>query len=160
MAHPYPLPTSRWLMGLLLVSALPAAAQFQVSSVSPARNARSAARATNVGITFNQAVNPATAGNVRVYSGQRGGQLVRGGNATASGSTLTVDPAVDLRAGETVFVTVPATVQSSTSVAAAKQVYQFTAGVAGGTGVYSGAASVAVGTGPFNIKSADVDGDG
>jgi hypothetical protein len=108
-----------------------------VSSRSPARNARAAARSTNVGITFNQALNTTTAANVRVFSAQRGGQLVRGGNATASGSTLTVDPANDLKPGETVRVTVPATISSSTGVAATPQVYQFTAAVAGSTATFA-----------------------
>ncbi len=131
-----------------------------LTSLSPARNARSAARATDVALTFDQALNPATADNVRVFSSQRGGQLVRGGNATASGSTLTVNPANDLRPGETVRVSVPATVQSSAGTAAVKSVYQFTAAAGTGPGTFGDATSVSVGNDPQALAVGDVNGDG
>ncbi|UOQ98714.1 FG-GAP-like repeat-containing protein [Hymenobacter sp. 5317J-9] len=133
-----------------------------VSALSPTRNARAAARTTNVGITFNQNVNAATAGTVRAYSPQRGGQVVRGGNATASAAVLTVNPATDLKPGETVLVTVPAAVtSSSTGLGAKPQVYQFTAAAGGsGTGSFQPGSDFTTGTTPTGIAAADVDGDG
>ncbi|MGY3090588.1 methionine-rich copper-binding protein CopC, partial [Hymenobacter sp. UYAg731] len=151
---------------LLLALALPwlataaAQAQFAVTALSPARNATAAPRPTNVGITFNQSVNAARAGNVRVFSAQRGGQLVRGGNATASGSTITVNPASDLQPGETVFVTVPATVASTGATAATPHVYQFTATAGTATGTFDGGTDPYVNVSPMSVVVGDIDGDG
>ncbi|MFC6221992.1 FG-GAP-like repeat-containing protein [Hymenobacter artigasi] len=135
---------------------------LKITSLSPARNAKNVVRTSPVGITFDQAVNAATAGNARVFSSQRGGQLARGGNATASGSTLTVTPAQALRPGETAFVTVPASVQSSSGGAALPHVYQFTAAAAVAPAAFPASASVTVaaGTNPRSAFAADVNGDG
>ena len=137
---------------------------FQIVSRTPARNAIAAPRSTNVGLTFSDAVSAATAGNVRVFSRQRGGQLVRGGNATASGSTLTVAPANAFKPGETVFVTVPTALTGSAGTAATRQVFQFTAGVSSASpGVFGPAAvtpSVDLGTRPKRVAAGDVDNDG
>ena len=133
-----------------------------VTGRTPARNAVSAAVTVSPVFTFSQPLSAATAGNVRVFSGQRGGQLVRGGNATASGNTLTVNPAANLRPGETVLLTVPASVTSSGGRAALPQVQQFTAAVlpAASTGHFAGSTDVAVGSVPKGVTAADVDGDG
>ncbi|MDO7873164.1 FG-GAP-like repeat-containing protein [Hymenobacter sp. ASUV-10] len=150
------------LTGLLLLP-LAGQAQLNVSSRTPARNAIAAPRSSDVTLTFDQALDATTAGNVRVFSAQRGGQLVRGGNATASGSTLTVAPANDFQAGENVQVTVPATVLSGTSVAASKQVYQFTAAATGGSGTFVAPATepnLATASATASVVAADVNGDG
>jgi len=150
------------LTGLLLLP-LASQAQLNVSSRTPARNAIAAPRSSDVALTFDQALDATTAGNVRVFSAQRGGQLVRGGNATASGSTLTVDPANDFQAGENVQVTVPATVLSGTSAAASKQVYQFTAAATGGSGTFVAPATepnLATASATASVVAADVNGDG
>ena len=129
--------------GLLVPLALPLPAQaqtpFTVTALSPARNARAAALATPVGVTFSAALNAATAGNIRVFSQQYRGR--RTATASTSGATATLVPTVPatgsqvagFKPGETLWVTVPASVQSTGGAAAVKQVYQFTAAV-GGTG--------------------------
>ncbi len=160
--RPRPLTHLALLLGLAHAGHVQA--QMNVTARNPVRNARNAPAATNVDLTFSQALNAATAGNARVFSAQRGGQLVRGGNATASGNVLTVNPATDLKPGETVFVTVPTTVASGGGTAATKQVHQFTA-AAGGTGVGKFVApaatpEVTVGTSPFSVAVGDVDNDG
>ncbi len=149
-----------WLAALLLLP-LAGHAQLTVTSLNPARNAIAAPRAANLGITFDQAVGPATAGNVRVFSNQRGGQLVRGGNTTVSGSTLSVNPATDLRPGETVQVTVPATVTSSGGTAATKHVYQFTAATGGtGRGNFNTGSTAPTGASVSASALADINADG
>ncbi len=147
-------------LGLLLGVPLAAAAQLQVTSVSPTRNLRNAPQSANVVLGFSSPLNAATAGNARVFSAQRGGQLVRGGNATASGSTLTVNPAQNFKPGETVHVTVPATVTSSAGAAARPYVYQFTAAAGAGAGTFSGGSDLALGIEPLSVAVGDVDGDG
>ena len=142
-------------------SALLLAAQAQptVVSTSPARNANAAPRPGNVALTYNQAINPATAGNVRVFSQQAGGRKAFA-SASASGSVLTLDPAQDFKPGEVVFVTAPATVLGTGGAAAAPYVYQFTAQAGAGPGTFSGGSDPAVGNRPSDVAVADVDGDG
>ncbi|MGI4875826.1 MAG: FG-GAP-like repeat-containing protein [Janthinobacterium lividum] len=130
-----------------------------LTSRSPVRNAVAGSPSANLVLGFDQALAPATAGAVRVFSSQRGGQLVHGGNATASGSTLTVNPANDLRPGETVFVSVPNTVKGTSGAEALRQVYQYTAAAGAGPGSFSPGSEVAVGT-TYSAVAADVDGDG
>ncbi|MBC7449078.1 MAG: Ig-like domain-containing protein [Hymenobacteraceae bacterium] len=125
-----------------LLGSLPAQARFQVTGRPPARHAVAAARTTNVALTFHQCTRPRPA-SCACSAPSAAEQLVRGGNATAAGSTLTVAPATDLRAGETVRVTVPATVTSTGGTAAVPHTYQFTAGVsATAAGIFGGTPNV------------------
>jgi FG-GAP-like repeat/Bacterial Ig-like domain/Secretion system C-terminal sorting domain/FG-GAP repeat len=152
-----------WL-ALLLGLPLTTLAQPSLTDISPTRNQRNVPRTTDVALTFNHAISAATAGNVRVFSAQRGGQRVRSGQGTVSGggtNTITFNPATDFQPGETVFVTVPPTVFSTSGAAAARHAYQFTAAAGGtGTGSFSGTTAVGVGTNPSALATGDVDGDG
>ena len=130
-----------------------------VTSTSPARNATAAPRPSNVALTYNQAISAATAATVRVFSQQAGGRKAFT-SASASGNTVTLDPAQDFRPGEVVSVTAPATVQSTGGAAAVPYVYQFTAQAGVGPGTFSGGSEVAVGNRPSDVAVADVDGDG
>ena len=156
------------LTALLLISASPVLAQPAVTGFLPTRNARSAPRATNVALTFSQAVSAASAANVRVFSAQRGGQLNRAGGGVLSGggtATLTFDPAQDFRPGEVISVTVPATVQSTGGQPAAPTVYQFRTATGGtGTGTLTNPLDLPIGTItasglPYDITTGDIDGD-
>ncbi|MBH8559362.1 RCC1 domain-containing protein [Hymenobacter negativus] len=129
-----------------------------LTGVSPARNLPTAPRGANVALTFSQPIATGTAGNVRVFGSQSGGQLVRGGNATASGNLITVDPTRPFAPGERVMVTVPATVQSTAGYNALAQVHEFTAGTVPATGTFltpptqlnMGGAATAVAVGDLN----------
>gem|GEM_PF-3460887 len=158
----------RWLALLPLLLAFAGAAQTPtVTAVSPARNAWSAPTNSPVSLTFSQAIDAATAGNLRVHSSQRGGQLVRAGGGTVSGggtATVQFAPAQAWRPGETVSVNVPATVQSTSGAAVQPHVQQFTtaAGSSGG-GVFVSGYGSDVPTGgatPYGMVTGDVDGDG
>ncbi len=159
--------------GLLAPLALPLTAQGQTLTVtarSPARNARAAALTTPVSVTFSANLNPATTGNIKVFSQQYRGQ--RTASVSTSGATATLAPTVPttgsqvagFKPGETLFVTVPATVQSTGGAAAVRQVYQFTAATGGtGRGNFLAPATNAnptVGNGPYSVAVGDVDGDG
>lgn len=151
------------LAGLLALGLLPLAGRAQAPTLvsrTPARNATAAARASNVVLTFSKPLSSSTAGQVRMFSRQRGGQLVRANNVTVTGSSLTIDPANDLRAGETVLVTLPGTVLATDGSAVAKQVYQFTAATTGGSGIFANSPDVTLGNSSRRILLADVDGDG
>ncbi len=153
-------------LALLLLGSRAAYAQGPVlTSFSPVRNAIAAPLAANVALTFSQPISAASAGNVRVFSQQRGGQLNRPGSGTLSGggtNTLTFDPATNFNPGETVSVTVPATVQGVGGAAVAPHVHQFTAGVVGGTGVFVAPVVGEINTGGSSKEAVvgDVDGDG
>jgi uncharacterized delta-60 repeat protein len=113
-----------------------------LTAVAPVRNRPTALQAANVALTFSQQIAAATAGNVRVFGSQSGGQLVGGGNATASGNTITVDPARPLAPGERVMVTVPATVQSTSGYGTLPVVYEFTAEAGAATATFQDAPTV------------------
>ncbi|WP_324675064.1 malectin domain-containing carbohydrate-binding protein [Hymenobacter sp. GOD-10R] len=146
------------LLASLLGLSLRTQAQLTITSTSPVRNTNQAPRATNVSLTYNQALNTTTASQVRVFSQQAGGR--KAATYSASGNTLTVNPTTDFKPGETVFVTAPATVRSSTGTAATPRVFQFTtqAGIAAGT--FGGGSQLAVSSLPNTVTPADVDGDG
>ncbi|OUJ71093.1 hypothetical protein BXP70_22515 [Hymenobacter crusticola] len=149
-------------MLLLLASTSTAYAQTPtVTSLSPVRNARSAPQATNVAVSFSQALNSnaATLGALKVFSQQAGGK--KAGTATVSGNTLTFDPTTDFKAGEKVSATVTAAVQSSGGQnLAAGQVFQFTAAATGGTASFFNQQVNLLGSNTAYPVLGDVDGDG
>ena len=146
--------------------ALPALAQPTVTGLTPGRNVSAAPLAGNVVLTFSQAIAADSAGNVRVFSQQRGGQLnhASGGGLSGGGtSTLTFDPAHNFRPGETVFVTVPNTVVGLGGAPAVPHVHQFTAAAVGGTGFFGAPTNTpdpTVGLQPMGVAVGDIDGDG
>ncbi|OUJ74865.1 FG-GAP-like repeat-containing protein [Hymenobacter crusticola] len=138
-----------------------ATSALAVTALSPTRNARSAPRATDVAVTFNQALSTgaATQQALKVFSAQAGGKKV--GTATVSGSTLILNPATDFKAGETVFATLTTAAQSSSGASlAVPQVFQFTAATSPSNGSFGGGSDPTVGTTPLNVTTGDVDGDG
>ncbi|WP_400194333.1 FG-GAP-like repeat-containing protein [Hymenobacter sp. B81] len=126
--------------------------------VSPARNARAAAVNTNVAVTFGQAPMAASAGNIVLHSGQRGGK--KAAAATVSGSTVTLNPSTDFAPGETVTAIVPASVQAAQGAQARKQVFQFTTAASGGHAHFSGTGELPVGARPEGLCTADFNEDG
>ncbi|OUJ67422.1 FG-GAP-like repeat-containing protein, partial [Hymenobacter crusticola] len=131
-----------------------------VTSFTPPRNTVAVPRATDVAVTFNQALsNTSTQGALKVYSEQAGG--LRAGTANVNGSTLTFNPTADFKAGETVFASILTAFQSSNGQSLAKgQVFQFTAATAPSTGTFSGGSEVGVRTNPSRPTTGDIDGDG
>jgi len=146
---------------LLLLASTAHAQAPTVTGVSPARNARSAPRTTNVAATFNQALSntAATQGALKVFSQQAGGKKT--GVATVSSNTLTFDPGADFKAGETVSATVTAAAQSAGGTASTPHVFQFTTAVSPSTGTFSiGPESQVSGASGGLTTVGDVDNDG
>ena len=128
---------------LLLAPAGAALAQAPViTSVIPMANARAAARNSPVTVNFNQPLTAASAGALKVFSGQRGGLRTRGTTpAVVSGSALSFAPtAYPFLPGETVQYTVTTAAASSGGALEQARVGQFTA--AGG-GAWGGGRSTA-----------------
>ncbi|MDO7877628.1 T9SS type A sorting domain-containing protein [Hymenobacter sp. ASUV-10] len=161
--------------GTSAVSSASFVVQLAVSSTSPAANATAAPRASPaVGLTFSEPVTaasivPTKTTGIKVYSSQVGGR--KAGSFTRSGSTVSYTSSLpgsraDFKPGETVSVSVPATVLSAGGVAATRKVYQFTTAVStAGAGVFAPPAvvangSVGVGSQPYGVVLGDVDGDG
>ncbi|GGF26222.1 FG-GAP-like repeat-containing protein [Hymenobacter cavernae] len=146
------------LLSSLLMLTLHAQAQFQVQQLAPTRNTNTAARSTPVRLTYSQDIQANTASKVAVFSKQAGGRKV--GTTTVSGRTITFDPTVDFKAGETIFVTAPATVLNINDVPSKPLVYQFTTQVQPSPGTFVTGPQADVGATPTSIAPADVDGDG
>jgi hypothetical protein len=123
-----------------------------VTALSPARNARAAARATDVSITLNKPWTGPTS-LVTVWSQQAGGK--KAGTATVSGNSLTFNLTTDFKPGETVLVTA-----AKASGLVKSEVYQFTTAAAKAPGTFSGGSEVGVGNKSLSVTTADVDGDG
>ncbi|HEX8504818.1 MAG TPA: Ig-like domain-containing protein, partial [Hymenobacter sp.] len=130
-----------------------------VTSLSPARNARSAPRTTDVTVGFNQALssNASTLGALKVFSQQTGKKM---GAATVNGNTLSFNPSTDFKPGERVFTTVSAAAQSTGGTAVTPHVFEFTTATSPSTGVLAGGSNVNLVQGVIDVRLGDVDGDG
>ncbi|MDO7877299.1 FG-GAP-like repeat-containing protein [Hymenobacter sp. ASUV-10] len=132
-----------------------------LSSVTPARHAPSAARSSDISLTFSAALNSASASATALkvfgnYSGLRGASYSGGGS-----STLTINPTTDFRAGEQVSVTVTTAAQSDASNTPLGQGYvsQFVAASGAATGTFSGSTNPTANR-PVGVAAADFNGDG
>lgn len=146
-------------LGTLGLPAVSAAQAPTLTSRTPARNTVSAPVTTPVGLAFSQPIAPASVAAVRVYSATAGGRKT--GSYTAADKSVTFSPATAFKAGETVTVTVPATLTSAAGVAAAPQVYQFTTTV-GGNGRAQNliATRLPAGQASYSCAAGDLDNDG
>ncbi|WP_197076643.1 FG-GAP-like repeat-containing protein [Hymenobacter terrenus] len=168
MKHCSTLP-SRYLLLVILLSASLAEAQSPTvvgTALSPARNAIAAPRTAPVLVPFSQAINPATAGNIKIFSSQYGGQ--RTAMANTNGNTVTLVPTAPagqsaaFKPGELLTVTVSAAVVGTSGAATAPYVYQFAAAATGGTGRFVTGAHVPVIGYDYSsdVRVGDLDGDG
>ncbi|WP_324671437.1 FG-GAP-like repeat-containing protein [Hymenobacter sp. GOD-10R] len=148
--------------GALLLLAGGAHAQaLTITSLSPARNARSAARTTNVAASFSQALTTgsSTQQTLKVFSQQADGKKT--GTASISGNTLTFDPTTDFNPGETVLATLMANAQSTSGTTATPHVFQFTTATTPAPGTFNGGSEVRLPTlNHSRLAVGDVDGDG
>ncbi|MCI1188057.1 FG-GAP-like repeat-containing protein [Hymenobacter sp. DH14] len=153
---------SRWHRLLALGGLLPglaAQAQVTVMSRQPARHAVAAPRSSAVGVGFSQAISAASAGNLRVYSAQRGGRLA--GSLSGGGTAaLSFAPGQAFMPGDVLSVSLPASMLSTGGTALARQVYQFTAATGGGGKGFFGDTTVVGNTGNRDQVLGDLDNDG
>ncbi|MDQ2769052.1 MAG: FG-GAP-like repeat-containing protein [Bacteroidota bacterium] len=138
---------------------------LNVASTSPVANANTAATANSAtAVTFTEPVTAASAANLKVFSNQLGG--LKAGTVTVAGSTASFAATAStvrtsFKPGETVSVTVPATVANTNGLTAAKRVYQFTTTVGGlGRGNFTGTQNPSVSASAQFVAVGDVNGDG
>jgi hypothetical protein len=151
------------LLCFLLHCGVAGAQTLTVTGLLPGHNAAGVLRTASLSLIFSQAVDPATAPAIQVYSVRSGGK--KPGTYRTTGTTVTFVPATPFLPGETVQVTVPATVRSTGGVAATPQCYQFTTAIeVFGGGTFAPAMTaptlIAVDNGPHNVVVGDIDGDG
>jgi hypothetical protein len=131
-----------------------------ITSIVPSRNYVSAARNSNVAVTFSTAMDASSPAAIHVFGHQTG---KRAGTGSGGGtSTLVFDPAQDLKAGETAAVTVTTAAKSTAGVALTKPlVSQFTGAATSGTATFVAANSEVL---PSDYRwagaVADLNGDG
>lgn len=156
-------------LSVALPGAFVAGGQPAVTALAPARNHVAAPRGGPVTLTFSEAVSADSAGGLRLFSAQRGGQLVRtgpgGGLLTGGGTpTLSFAPSKPFRPGETLTLVMPPTLVGLTGAAVVPLMAQFTAATGGtGTGrlvVPALDAEVPTNNGPLAVATGDLDQDG
>ncbi|MGI4884284.1 MAG: FG-GAP-like repeat-containing protein [Janthinobacterium lividum] len=161
-----PSPLAACLLAALtaaLVLASPRAyAQPTVTAVTPAANARAVSRTTPVTATFDQALTPASAAALKVYSAQRGGLRTAAAPAVVRGNTLTYTPRdYPFLPGETVTSVITPAAASSSGALAHGTVVQFTAATGGaGRGNFAPSGNANTVFGNRDVLVSDVDGDG
>jgi hypothetical protein len=131
-----------------------------ITSLAPGRNYVSAARNSNVAVTFSAAMDASSPAALRVFGSQTG---QRAGTGSGGGtSTLVFDPIKDLKAGETASLTVTTVAKSQAGLALAKpSVSQFTGAATSGTATFAAADNEVLPSEYRNAGAvADLNGDG
>ncbi len=131
-----------------------------ITGIVPSRNYVSAARNSNVAVTFSAAMDASSPAALRVFGSQTG---QRAGTGSGGGtSTLVFDPTKDLKAGEVASVTVTTAAKSQAGAALVKpSVSQFTGAATSGTATFK-AANNETQTAEYRYAGAvaDLNGDG
>lgn len=130
-----------------------------VSSTSPVRNAVNIALNSNIAITFNTAMDNTTltTSNIKVYGSLSG---FAAGTIDIVSDTGTFNPTSDFTEGEVVTVTITTGVESSGNIAL-ENPYSFTFQVISSVEWVTATDVVyATGTAPYDVKLADVTGNG
>ncbi len=134
-----------------------------VTGLDPARNAANAPTSNGLSVQFARPVSTATASGLRVFGHYYQG---RAAGTTTGGSTakLAFAPDRPFGPGETVSVSIPATIAGTDGSRAGRQTYQFTTAAGGtGTGLLLRAPnglSVAATYSLHSFAVGDLDGDG
>jgi len=134
-----------------------------VVAVLPAPNALNVTKMTNLSVTFNAGMDPATLANstIKVNGSQSG--LHKSSNITYDSGTkkMTFDPARDFKPGEVVNVTLTTGIQNTAGAAlVSPYTWSFTIKTPNGTGMFANAGNPRVGNNPFSTSAGDFDGDG
>ncbi|MHC4879359.1 MAG: FG-GAP-like repeat-containing protein [Planctomycetota bacterium] len=135
----------------------------QVTSVSPQAASHTATAGTNISATFDQTITGSTVTDQTfvVQALQTGRLLTADGNMlSTSGAMITLDPAMDFKAGELVHVTATAGIEGPGEIGVAPHVWQFTVASSQGSGEFEDSGQdLGVGTSRA-VALGDLDGDG
>ncbi len=129
-----------------------------LTTTTPARNAPSATASSPVTLTYTQPMTTATASlpALNIWGGFSGYKT--GGTRSVAGSTVTANVG-GFRAGEQVWVT-HTMAKSTANIAAKPYVYGFTAKAGVGPGTFYHQGLYSVNGNGYEVRTADVDGDG
>ncbi|QHT66267.1 hypothetical protein GXP67_06145 [Rhodocytophaga rosea] len=135
-----------------------------LSSSSPLKNSTNVYRYNNIGFSFSQTMQAATASAaaIKIHGSQTGLRTTAlGGYFSGAGtSTVTFDPFSDLKPGEVVTVSVTTQAKNATGLAiVTPQVYQFTAAASSAPANFV-ASTLSLPASPFGVVMADFDKDG
>lgn len=149
------------------ISVLIGIAGFQTTALSPARNALDVAANSNITITMEDSLNPATViqGNIPVFGS---GALLPGAysvtTTTISNDTIVFNPTNDFELGETIEVVLTDSVVSTGAIAATPQNYTFVVEATNGLGSFDTATVLSTNDGntrtPAEIEPGDLNNDG
>ncbi|HRA98917.1 MAG TPA: FG-GAP-like repeat-containing protein [Ignavibacteria bacterium] len=131
-----------------------------INTVSPALNANSIVKSSDIVISFEQIMNGSTmtSANVKVF-GYQTGLLTTSLDFNSVANTLTINPVNEFKNGEIISVTLTAGVKTISNQSITPFVYKFRAKALGGTGSFILASEIN-NTTYGNIRSGDLDGDG
>ena len=132
-------------------------------SVSPAANSYGALGGTDVSVTYDQAIAPASATDQTfIVHAMQSGQLLDPPNAiTVSGPSVAIDPDVNFRAGELVQATATTALASVAGPGPdSPLVWQFRVGTAASNGVFTDSGQALGSSHSMGVSLGDLDGDG
>ncbi len=135
---------------------------FIPTTVFPSSNSINVNPTSNIQITFNKDVNPATLNNttIKVIGSQTG---IHTGNITYNNGTFTAtfNPNVDFKSGEKITVVLTTGIQNSSNIAMVNPYsWDFIIRTEIASNVFTSPASITTGSGTFSIVTSDIDKDG
>jgi hypothetical protein len=135
-------------------------ATAQIISVAPAQNALNVPPATNISVTFNQAMSATTINDTtfRVWGMQSG--LHRGAiTYDANLQKATFTPTKPFAPGEIVFIALTKEIKTGSGQPLNKFSWHFTVAVKPSSGRFAAEANYAAGSKPYSVFAFDADGD-
>jgi len=146
---------------MLLVSFRPSVADpvnMFIQSVSPGMNSVSVNRSSDINIVFTQNMIASTLNSSNVIvNGVYSGVISSNINYNAALKTLTVDPLIDFKTGEKIFVTLKSEIKTENNIPINPFIYSFICEVTGSTDNYQ--ISDIIGN-CENVEPGDIDRDG
>ena len=129
-----------------------------ILNVSPVMNSVSVNKSSDINIVFTQNMNATTlnAENI-IVNGKYSGVIPGALTYDATLRTLTIDPAIDFKTGEKVFVLLKSGIMSENNASLTPFIFSFITSATGGSGRFQ--ISDTIGSAE-NVESGDIDGDG
>jgi len=132
-----------------------------INLTTPSQNALNVSQNTNISITFDKDMNPATINsNTFVVHASQTGLHTGSYSYNSSTKTATLIPDREFAVGEVVNVTLTSGIQSSDGYSIMPFQWRFTAKVDGGSGTFANKEDYSTGSDPWSVIISDLDGDG
>ncbi|MBK8381217.1 MAG: VCBS repeat-containing protein [Ignavibacteria bacterium] len=129
-----------------------------ITNLSPHQNAVSVNKSSDINIVFNQNMNASTLNSSNIIvNGMYSGVIPASITYDAMLRTLTIDPAIDFKTGEKVFVLLKSGIMSENNASLTPFNFSFITSATGGSGMFQ--ISDTIGSAE-NVESGDIDSDG